>query len=1183
MDQKSYEAKIASLQAAKKNVQPGSQAYKVIEDQIQAAAEDYKASTSADGSNNDKGAPAPSQANSDNVVVQSASKTNAGGGPGFGMGGVGAETYQDIGETSVLNKYNSYNYVWTLFVANIDRAKDPLYLFSNPEPENIILRTSGKGSVSLSHPSSMNAGTTGNANSAEFQEFLDGYLASSIGKFDFYIDNIDLSSEMTASGNSLITNGTMTIVEPLSMMGFVEAVKAMSYAAGYADSKGATAQLKLEFFGWKMNDAGEMIAEQVPGAVRLLPISLNQIDIEAGDRGTIYKIVFTGIGTYGSTFEGRTLAPIKMVGSNVLEVLDSFKRTLNDNIQRAQGSDTSAVCTEYDIEFAPWTTPDGKIDDSKNPIAFWQSVAINELHRSSQEFIFPNHDADTGKNAYKTKEAKKSPDLISTTETIQFRESEKIADCITAVIRESTFIKTWVFDRIEEYKNSGTGLVPYFRVFSQVYVKEPLNKQTGNAAYKITYTVMPYWIHHSRFPLEGLQSFDSEPLRRLCRRQYNYLYSGKNVDVLDFKFNYNNLYFQTIPFAMGNKDQVAKSTNASPTGSITLKVTEQDLKDPNRNPDGGQRQGVDPSLTSGNGNQPSGIKPQASPYQQLSWAIHNTLMNLQQDQSCILRIIGDPYYICTSGMGNGFDKVDEAKPGQTEGGEADILRREVYIYVQFQTPRDTNSDPTSENFGFMDFGQDLLPFTGIFKVRQARHIFRDGAFIQELELIRLSGQVVSKDPVRALATKSAPKDNDQVTEDKADPSIAKSGHKTPTASLAKMLTVAPGWGMPDLMGKLSAGLASAQGTIAKGIGAVGNSLSTTVARVDENIATALSPLNAGLQFAGQAAILATQIGGMVAVADALLSGSGSGQTAGQTVTGYDPLSNGIRLNTAGLSGANTTAMTQADIAAQARIIQSVIADPNMIRTLNQNYQNNVFSQGINYNTQPSNPTNLNNIGQKTTSVINGTPADPTAIANQLGINPAELTGLNAGKQSDILGKLLLVASLLPTESNLQGLQSLGMSLDNLYASTVAKLPSLAPLTTSPDAKTSDYDQQKIISEGGNPANLPGALNIASIAMLVALMGHKSGGSVSNSLSNTAASDKLQSSKDMESTLLSLDSKLYPAQLGLGSQETNQETITSVVQGYGGVYQTTKTVNKVYGTQKGLSPLDIFMTGKKLNG
>ena len=54
-------------------------------------------------------------------------------------------------------------------------------------------------------------------------------------------------------------------------------------------------------------------------------------------------------------------------------------------------------------------------------------------------------------------------------------------------------------------------------------------------------------------------------------RQYNYIYTGKNIDIINFKLNFNTLFFEAVPAAMGNSDTPSAKTGAAPDNGVVVR------------------------------------------------------------------------------------------------------------------------------------------------------------------------------------------------------------------------------------------------------------------------------------------------------------------------------------------------------------------------------------------------------------------------------------------------------------------------------------------------------------------------------------------------------------------------------------------------------------------------------------
>ncbi len=101
-----------------------------------------------------------------------------------------------------------------------------------------------------------------------------------------------------------------------------------------------------------------------------------------------------------------------------------------------------------------------------------------------------------------------------------------------------------------------------------------------------------------------------------------------------------------------------------------------------------------------------------------------------------MTILGDPYYISDSGLGNYSAGATEKQNINTDGA-MDYQTGEVLISVNFRTPIDLNTKT-----GFYNFGdtKPVQQFSGLFRVLQVESIFNRGKFTQQLSLVRIVGQ-----------------------------------------------------------------------------------------------------------------------------------------------------------------------------------------------------------------------------------------------------------------------------------------------------------------------------------------------------------------------------------------------------------------------------------------------------------
>jgi hypothetical protein len=1078
-------------------------------------------------------------------------------------------TFASVGATNPLNNYSSYNYVFTLAALTQDEFNSTSYLAKSPQLEHVIFKTSGKGTKGITDKELFNYNSvptaSGDADAQdggfygtkiskndELKQLVDEFNKNGTGRFDLFVESLEMNGPWKLTEGAVVTQIQMTVIEPLSMNGFLESLRVNCLAAGYESHVGVPLCLKIEFWGW--NDTTGK-AEKVPRSERYWTVGLNNVQITSDERGTSYRCGFVNMNANVLGMDADVPVTLKMKGKKIGDMLTSLLKEVEDAKKKGNDSEGAKVFNSYEIKFEPVKAPDGSSETFTI-----EDKEINDFLRANNMFEYAAPTDKTKKNNYKFVDDKVTAVKYDPAGgTISVRSGTKIFDIIDAVIRDSAYTKDFI-DNKDKWKDKYKGKVPWYRIHVTTKVKDKVNPKEERPAYTITYTVRAYWIHYSRLP-EEFGSWDPEGIRKTLSRTYNYIYTGKNVDLLDFRISFNSLYLQERPYKLGVQDRSATSLGASPSNTVQVKAGDQEKKNPNL------QVNTAPAIAGSTNKGGLDGKPiQISPYLQLAQAIQNQLLDNNEMQGMTCKIIGDPYYLVTGGMSNVEYELENET--QTKGGEAPWLDGEIYISIDFKNPRDYRAD------GFMDFGGETIDhFSGIFGVRSIDHHFRDGEFTQTLNLWRLAGQQPSKKVTPSIPFKATPEPGQQQTKDSAPASVNKYGAKKAVADINKILNPQiPSLGAIGFMNSLNGLYNRAT-----------NTLQSSVARLDAAAAETLGAVQGLLAPVQTLATVGMQIGGLVAVADALLNNPGA-PAVGQSLTGYNPYTNGIPLQTTTIPAPSSNAQNQANQSAQANIISSFVQDTNNLYTLETNYKNNVItSDGKNYITNPSSPSNLNNVGQKTIAALNGIPTDPTAIAAQLGIDPAQFSGLSADQQTSLLSRLQKVFATVPLDANIQGFQALGLSLKNITGAAIPKLPALQALTTAPIANVSQYDLQKILASGGNPANLPGATSFASVAAVLALFGGSRGQSGGTSGGNPLVVqqqiDKFSSASALNNASLNT-AGLQPAVQGLGSVESNQANAVQTVQGFGGYYVQANTANSLYGTQRTLSPLDKLMLTKQ---
>jgi hypothetical protein len=457
---------------------------------------------------------------------------------------------------------------------------------------------------------------------------------------------------------------------------------------------------------------------------------------------------------------------IKITGDTVGEVLKNFFEAIN-----AMVSDSTKEATDvrgrntYEISAPKLAVVGGEPEDvlgarlftlepgfsedatKQSPIP---SAAINDALTDPN--IFGAEDPTTSEDTYvgatvqgassSTQTSGTGQYAVERKRTSTFKTGSRIHDCIAAIVRDSSYVRELISPESLKAAKEGSGFLTYFnvRLETDIIGYDEVN-QTNFVNYR--YVLSPFEIHYTRVPGEGQVRFDPSKLLGRIKREYNYIYTGKNEEVLKFNLKFNNLFYNAIPAMFANtpaKDSTTDSAGKSEIVKLTdVKGTtaeEERKREPNALPNAPTR--VDPAQSERANNDPTSGKAITDPYYALAKTLHQAVLNKTDLLTGSLEILGDPYFLTTGGMGN--KNLELSDDFLTADGQAAYTQGDIFININFRNPVDIGAD------GTMQFDDKLVSFSGIYRVQQLMNYFKEGVFTQNIEILRLPGQVYPGDP-----------------------------------------------------------------------------------------------------------------------------------------------------------------------------------------------------------------------------------------------------------------------------------------------------------------------------------------------------------------------------------------------------------------------------------------------------
>jgi len=1186
--------------------------------------------------------------------------------------------YNKVTDSNPLNSYKSYTYNFTLAALDADSYNDPKRYRGKPL-ERVVLTSKGKGTKGVAAPTVEEKYADSNSRRSESASasLVRDFNQQSPGRFDMFIDEVKIESILLPgkeNGFSQSCKMAFEVTEPYSINGFLEALHATAVSAGYPGYLNAKFVMLVEFVGYP-DDQDLPAPRPINKSSRYFPLILTKAELSITEKGTVYKCEALTPNDRAMGNSNELKATVNMKGTTIYEILTNFTEQLNNQIAQSDNDGKAGKNTKHDIysvAFPTWDEKKGLIFSDNKQKEKEQSIAKSKIADKLEnsllyEFVSPSDDTKQDAYGKKNKDKptpseqtsnpeKNKPNPYTSGAQIQVAEKTKIHSIIEAVIKDSEYSKN-IIDGIANGKIQieTDGLVDYFMIRVDVKDLKEIDEVSKKPYQEFKYVIWPFKVHYSNLPNLEKLPIDYTKLTLAVGRAYNYIYMGKNVDILNFKLEFNNLYFEAAGKDFGNTDQPSRRDSVKSNESPTIKAA----------PVTGASTGtsstlnliptqlVDSKQTSvhSDGN-PNAGQPQSSPYYQMARAFHDKIINSHVSLvSGEIEIIGDPYYLTTGGWGNYNPELDTNISNSTVDGEAIANRGELQIAITFNNPIDYG---TFEEGGTMYFdGENKVPFGGIFKVSTLTSSFKDGFFKQTLTIMRQPGQFLNNQnktippsraytftpnpmnqstPVSPLSPGSIPQANGTLASFangvRPDTLNAESflGRGYPNPGLPGSLsnfTNSPGGlgGITNpLLNQVSGATADGLGLQNASNGIFGGAIPGGVDQLASGIRMQASGLydlaNSSLgtasdviriaslannsYLAGQSAFLAGNIAdeslrelGINPVLSSMASRLVS-QQASQAVIKSGILGSGLgKFVTKG-----SDALLKASGALQ-KVSQIASINP-------QNYIQGLASSKINsaLNLSPKDQAGLLGLASATANItansairnivptsllgtsptgasftnreLYGNPINPRSLAEQVGINAPQLSGLSTQFTSFISKQVSGIVDAIPTGVNLQSAQNQGIILDNLTPSTIANLPPTVPYASAPpyitdssangsfrdvNRYTVPETTRSFLSNGGNVLNQQTSMN-ANYGIIQNQFYGANAGIVGTQLSGYMAG--------------------LPGLTGIaGSVESAQATVNSVVGSYPGNPNSTdlgKSVVTQFGSTSALSPLQKLVGG-----
>ena len=601
------------------------------------------------------------------------------------------------------------------------------------------------------------------------------------GKFDFFVDNLVLENIIGFEDhNSCVTTMTFDIYEPYAMGMFVLAVQTAANQAGWLNWREAPLILTIEFRGNQQNG----LPLNMPNTYRYIPFNLTNMKIHTTEKGTTYNCEAYASNAKALTSEfAKSKSDVSITGKTVQQMLQTGEKSLQavlnarakqlvedgaehtptqyvimfpiDAQSSAQGSGLSDLLSTLKSIisfFVPGTTL-----NSNTSLGSWDTnditnIQCNDIGQAKMTAADRRADPPTNKEDAVWDDQQKiwmqgnnTYNLSESSHT--YSSTQNIEEIINNVILQSEYPKTALgLNAIDD-----KGMRQWWMIDTQMYfIKDDENlKKTGITPRVIVYRILPYKSHAGKISAPNVQPPGYDQIKAEIVKQYDYIYTGKNTEIIDFKIDFSNSFANIVStdvFARAEDVQTAADDGFGEEfgflggiigGIIGFAKSLFQGFLPSIMP------GVIPSqirytkTTTTTDRQGGGGQETES--NRMGRDFHDATSNPNDMIELNMKIQGDPFWIAHSGNGNYTATPTQYKDLNADGSVS-YQTSEVDILINFRCPLDINQLTGLYDFGIFSQIAPVISFSGIYHVTRVTSSFKEGKFTQDLKGFRRSQQ-----------------------------------------------------------------------------------------------------------------------------------------------------------------------------------------------------------------------------------------------------------------------------------------------------------------------------------------------------------------------------------------------------------------------------------------------------------
>lgn len=441
---------------------------------------------------------------------------------------------------NILHRYRTFNYNVTLAVVSPQEFNSGSY--KKTGFDHVLFASYGRNDLGVTAKSASNFLNN-------FQTVIQGLYNEVNPAFDLYLQDLSITSTFTAK-RDIGTEFKLKILEPYSTDAFITRIMEGLQKKGYqAFNRSNAFVMRIDFVGWRDD---KEVPEVIPFSTRYYPLIITNMKVNITQEGTTYDITGVPLNDTGRHNDLNVISePFTLkakAGSTIDDVLKDLFEQINAYEQKtAKGK--QYLPNEYAYKFLPDTTD---ISQSK------MFDPLNDAGGKATAYAPDSYIAPKKNNANATAPAEKG--------TVQFTVNTGIgiSNVVDNIIADSKFIVEKINNNFEGLIGTN-GQVKWWRIIPEVELLKH-DPAKNIQARKTTYLISPWYINQDR--LKGLFSPGTNmsiPKITQVARTYEWLYTGNNRDIINFKIQYDQMFARIITANLGTAPQQPGQGDSSMT------------------------------------------------------------------------------------------------------------------------------------------------------------------------------------------------------------------------------------------------------------------------------------------------------------------------------------------------------------------------------------------------------------------------------------------------------------------------------------------------------------------------------------------------------------------------------------------------------------------------------------------